>query len=49
LHRQPNYHGGKELRKPPYLLMRIKVDDAKPVILDGNKLPGVVVPGTATK
>lgn len=42
LHRQPNYHEGKELRKPPYLLMRIKIDDAKPVVLDGNKLPGVV-------
>ncbi|MBC7809083.1 MAG: hypothetical protein H7145_23350 [Akkermansiaceae bacterium] len=44
LHRQPNYHEGKELRKPPYLLMRIKLGDAKPVVLDGEKLPGVVAP-----
>lgn len=42
LHRQPNYHAGKELRKPPYLLMRVKLDEAKPVALDGNKMPGIV-------
>lgn len=44
LHRQPNYHEGKEMRKPPYLLMRIKLDDAKPVVLDGNKMPGIIEP-----
>lgn len=32
LHRQPQFHGGKDLREKPYLLYRIKVD-AKPVLL----------------
>lgn len=32
LHRQPNFHNGKDLREKPYSLFRIKVD-AKPVLL----------------
>ena len=41
LHRQPTYHYGKDLRKPPYLLVRIKLPDAKPVELDGSAQPGI--------
>jgi sugar lactone lactonase YvrE len=32
LHRQPQFHAGKDLREKPYVLYRIKVD-AKPVLL----------------
>ncbi len=49
LHRQPNYHAGKELRKPPYLLMRIKLEDASPVVLDGNNIPGLMETPKANK
>ncbi|WP_263056852.1 major royal jelly family protein [Pantoea agglomerans] len=30
LHRQPGFHGGKDMRKKPYTLMRVKIDE-KPV------------------
>jgi len=32
LHRQPSFHGGKDLRKKPYELLRVKID-AGPVLL----------------
>jgi len=34
LYRQPNYNEGVDKRQPPYLLVRIKTEDAKPVLLD---------------
>lgn len=40
LHRQPSYQEGKEKRQPPYLLTRVKVDDAKPVLLSNSMMPG---------
>ncbi len=33
LHRQPNYHGGKDLRQRPYSLLRVNIN-SKPVKLD---------------
>ncbi len=36
LHRQPIYHEGKDLRNPPYILARIRLDGVKPVLLDGT-------------
>jgi sugar lactone lactonase YvrE len=32
LHRQARYHGGRDLRRKPYVLFRIQTD-AKPVLL----------------
>jgi hypothetical protein len=32
LHRQPDYHNGKDLRQKPYSLFRVAID-AKPVFL----------------
>jgi hypothetical protein len=34
LHRQPDYQGGKDLREPPYAVMRTRID-AGPVRLGG--------------
>jgi hypothetical protein len=32
LHRQPNFHNGKDLRRKPYSIYRVKID-AGPVLL----------------
>jgi sugar lactone lactonase YvrE len=36
LHRQKNYHGGKDLREKPYALFRVRID-ASPVLLRREK------------
>lgn len=36
LHRQKNYHDGKDLREKPYAMFRVKID-AGPVLLKANK------------
>lgn len=36
LHRQKNYHGGKDLREKPYVLFRVKIDGG-PVLLRREK------------
>jgi hypothetical protein len=38
LHRQAQFHGGKDLRQRPYALFRVKVD-ADPVLLKNKERP----------